>query len=143
MKKRSTYDSYKDDLYLIDSFLDGRFKLKWVFALDLTEPIKERIANMIKMLVLKSALQLYSLTSSSSECIVELSNVDRCTTDNDSTTNLPSFKHKQLFSGYDVQKTQAKERSGDSCLVFHKKILIRIYIDLRHECFAYRLLLLQ
>lgn len=140
MKKRSTYDSYKDDLYLIAPFLDGRFKLKWVFAIDLADPIKERMANMIKMLVLKSALQLYSLTSSSSECVVELSNVDRCTINDDSTTNLPSFKRKRLFSGYEAQKTPAKKRrscasesieiemsmfekeqSADSCLVFHKK----------------------
>jgi hypothetical protein len=111
MKKRSTYDSYKDDLYLIAPFLDGRFKLKWVHALDLTEPVKERIANMIKMLVLKAALQLYSLTNNSFECIVELSNVDRCTTDDDSIINLPNFKRKRLFSGYEAQKTPSKEET--------------------------------
>ena len=52
-KKRSTYDLYKDDVYLIAPFLDGRFKLKWVLASDLSDLAKERITNMIKMLVLK------------------------------------------------------------------------------------------
>jgi hypothetical protein len=140
MKKRSTYDLYKDDLYLIAPFLDGRFKLRWVFALDLTESVKERITNMIKMLVLKAALQLYSIISNSSECIIESSNTERCTIDDDTIGNLPSFKRKRLFSGYEAQKTPSKkkrscvsesiegeismfekEHSDDSRLVFFKK----------------------
>ena len=110
VKKRSTYDLYKDDLYLITPFLDGRFKSKWVFSLDLTESVKERIANMIKMLVQKAALQLYSVTSNTSECVVEPSISDRCTTDDDTITNLPSYKRKRLFSGYEGPKTPGKKK---------------------------------
>jgi hypothetical protein len=140
MKKRSTYDLYKDDLYLISPFLDGRFKLKWVLSLDLSESVQERITNMIKMLVLKAALQLYSITNNSSEFIIELPVTDRCTTDDDTISNLPSFKRKRLFSGYEGQKTPSKkkrscvsesiegeilmfekEHSDDSRLVFLKK----------------------
>ena len=140
MKKRSTYDLYKEDLYLITPFLDGRFKLKWVFSLDLTESVKERIANMIEMLVQKAALHLYSVISNTLECVVEPSISDRCTTDDDTISNLPSYKRKRLFSGYEGQKTPGKkkrscvseliegeismfekEHSDDAHLVFSKK----------------------
>ncbi|CAF4068078.1 unnamed protein product, partial [Rotaria sordida] len=59
IKKRSTSDLYKDDVYLIAPFLDGRFKLKWVLASDLSDLAKERITSMINMIVLKAALQLH------------------------------------------------------------------------------------
>ena len=110
MKKRSTYDLYKDDLYLISPFLDGRFKLKWLFASDLSEPAKERIASMIKALVAKAALQLHGTMNNTSECIVESSITENCTTDDDTITNLPSYKRKRLFSGYDSPKTSVKNK---------------------------------
>ena len=97
VKKRSTYGLYKGDLYLITPFLDGRFKLKWVFSLDLTESVKKRIADMIKMLVQKAALQLYSVIGNTSECVVEPSISDRCTTDDDTISNLPSYKRKKTL----------------------------------------------
>ena len=139
IKKRSTYDLYKDDLYLIAPFLDGRFMLKWVLALDLSESVKERVINMTKTLVMKAALQLYNMTNNSSDCIIE-SITERCTTDDDTMGNLPSFKRKRLFSGYEGQKTPAKkkrsyvsesieaeilmfekEHSDDTHLIFSKK----------------------
>ena len=139
VKKRPTYDLYNDDLYLIAPFSDGRFKLKWTFSLDLTESVKERTASTIKMVVQKAALQLYSVTSNSSECLIESSIDDQCTTGDDAIGNLPSFKRKRLFSGYEGQTPKKKKRScvsesiegeismfekecsDDGCLVFAKK----------------------
>ena len=139
-KKRSTCDLYKDDLYLIAPFLDGQFKLRWLDASDLTDYAKERTTKIIKALVLKAALQLHGTSSNNSECIVEVSTTDQCTIEDDTLSNLPIFKRKRLFSGYEGPKTPAKkkrscvadsieseislfekEQSNDTRLVFTKK----------------------
>ena len=113
VKKRSTHDLYKDDFYLIAPFLDGRFKLKWVLGSELSESVKERISSLIKALVLKAALQLHGTINNTSEFPSELSITERSTPDDYSMNNLPSFKRKRLFSGYDEQKSSmSKKRSG-------------------------------
>ncbi|CAF2309235.1 unnamed protein product [Rotaria sp. Silwood2] len=105
IKKRST-----SDLYLIASFLDGRFKLKWVLASDLSESTKKRTSNMIKTLVLKAALQLHDTTSDPVESTIESSTIECCTNDDDKMNNTPSFKRKRLFSGYEGQKTSMNKK---------------------------------
>ncbi|CAF1676556.1 unnamed protein product [Rotaria magnacalcarata] len=112
IKKRCTSDLYKDDLYLIAPFLDGRLKLKWVVASNLSESTKERTANIIKAPLFKAALQLHDTTSNTSDCIIESSITECSTTDDDGISNLPNFKCKRLFSGYEGQKTpMPKKRS--------------------------------
>jgi hypothetical protein len=104
IKKRSTSDLYKDDAYLIAPFLDGRFKLKWVLASDLSDSTKERITDMIKMIIHKAALQLHGTTNFTSDCIIESPITERCNADDELMINLPSFKRKRLFSGNEGQK---------------------------------------
>ncbi|CAF4986444.1 unnamed protein product [Rotaria magnacalcarata] len=105
IKKRCTSDLYKDDLYLIAPFLDGRLKLKWVVASNLSESTKERTANIIKAPLFKAALQLHDTTNNTSGCIIESSITECSTPDDDGVSNLPNFKCKRLFSGYEGQKT--------------------------------------
>ncbi|CAF3274319.1 unnamed protein product [Rotaria socialis] len=110
IKKRSTSDLYKDDIYLIAPFLDGRFKLKWVVASNLSESTKERTTNIIKALLFKAALQLHGTTNNTSDCIIESSITECSTTDDDGMSNLPNFKRKRLFSGYEGQKTPMQKK---------------------------------
>lgn len=110
IKNRSTSNLYKDDFYLIAPFLDGCFKLKWVFSSDLPKTTKERTANLIKTLVLKAALQLQHNSNNTSEGTIDSSITERSMIDEGTMNNLPSFKRKRLFSGYDGQKTTMKKK---------------------------------
>ena len=116
IKKRSTSDLYKDDIYLITLFLDGRFKIKWISTSTLSTTSKERIANMIKKLVLKAALQLHGNTNNTSHSVLE-SSINEIDPVNDSTLtciNLPGFKGKQLFSNYESKRTLMKKHARAS-----------------------------
>ena len=116
IKKRSTSDLYKDDIYLITPFLDGRFKIQWISTSTLSTTSKERIANMIKTLVLKAALQLHGNTNNTSYSVLE-SSINEIDLVNDNTLtciNLPGFKRKQLFSNYEGERTPMKKTR--SCL---------------------------
>ena len=111
IKKRSTSDLYKDDIYLITPFLDGRFKIKWISTSTLSTTSKERIANMIKTLVLKAALQLHGSTNNTSHSVLE-SSINEINPVNDNTPtciNLPGFKRKQLISNYEGERTSVKK----------------------------------
>ncbi|CAF1610989.1 unnamed protein product [Adineta ricciae] len=110
MKKRSTHD-----LFLIASFLDGRFKFNWILASDLLDSTKERLINTMKTLVLKAALQLHGSLSYISETNMEPSISDHCGTVDESLSNLPNFKRKRLFSGYEGQKASGKKKR--SCIL--------------------------
>ncbi|CAF1080218.1 unnamed protein product [Adineta ricciae] len=140
IKRRSTYDLYKDDLFLIAPFLDGRFKFNWILASDLLDSTKEQLTNTIKTLVLKAALQLHGSLNNTLEANVESSTTDHCDAEDESLSKLPNFKRKRLFSGYEGQKTPAKKKrscvseaiegeismfekedSGESSLIFKKK----------------------
>lgn len=138
--KRSTYELYKDDLYLIAPFLDGQFKVKWVDTADMSEPAKNKTTDLIKALVLEAALQLHGSVNDSSDAIIQLAPVDLDTSGADITTCLPIFKRNRLFSGHEgsklaTKKTRSsvteiiqdeislfmKEPSDDTCLIFKKK----------------------
>ena len=162
VKKRSTRYLYKDDFYLIAPFLGGRFKLKWVLGSELSDSAKGRISNMIEALVLKAVLQLHGTMDNTAECLGESSILERSTPDDYSMNNLPSFKRKRLYPGYDEQTSSIrKKRSSVSesieneismfdkrpvrVLVYSlwREKLIRTCIDLPQEFFAYQPFLLQ
>ena len=56
LKNRSTSDLYQDDFYFIAQFLDGKFKLKWVNDVHVSEGTTKKITDLIKALVLEAAL---------------------------------------------------------------------------------------
>ena len=128
----------------------------------LSESVNERILNTVKILILKVASQLSSITSYFLECIIESSGADRCTTDDGTINNLLSFVGKQLFPSMNDKthrrrkidhaflnqskvKSWCSERNIAIILVwcFSRNILTYTHSELRQKYFAYRLLLFQ
>lgn len=109
IKKRSSSDLYKDDLFLIAPLIDGRFKLNWIVSSDLSDAAKELIASTIKSLVLKAAVQLHGLVNLSLESTEETTTGNHVA-DDESTSSLPGFKRKRLFSGFEGQGTPGKKK---------------------------------
>ena len=113
--KRSTHDLYKNDLSMVAPLIEGRFKLNRIFASDVPSLRKERVINMINTLVLKEALQLRGTMNTITESNAEASSTEQGTDTNDSPSTLTSFKRKRPFSGFEGQRTPAKEKR--SCAI--------------------------
>ena len=142
-KNRSTYDLYRDDLYLIAPFLDGHFKMKWLKGVHMPEATTAKVTDLVRALVVEAALQLHGSVNDSCDNLVLSPSVDLDTSDSEMTSSLPTFKRKRLFSTFSddgahlTKKTRSsviemiqdevslfiKETSDDSRLVFKKKQL--------------------
>ena len=114
--------------------------MKWVDAVDIPGPVNRKTADLIKALVLDAALQLHGSMNDSFDGIIQLSPVDLDTSSADTSTSLPVFMRKRLFSGHGgsqlpPKKTRSsvaemiqdeillfmKESSDDNHLIFKKK----------------------
>jgi hypothetical protein len=109
-KKRTTYELYKDDFYLIAPFLDGQFKMRWIDRSNLSEAVKQRTTTLIKNIVYKAALQLYGATNNNPDVIVEPSPTDIDASVDSAKIFSPILKRKRLFSEYDTPNTHAKKK---------------------------------
>ena len=52
VKKMKTYDLYRDSIFLVSSFLDGKFKLRWITESFLSDEKKKNVSVKIQNLVL-------------------------------------------------------------------------------------------
>ncbi|CAF3334021.1 unnamed protein product [Rotaria sp. Silwood2] len=59
IKRRSTFELFSDDIFLISSFLDGQFRLRWILQSALSQDIKNRLCDKIKHIVAQAAFQIH------------------------------------------------------------------------------------
>ena len=50
------YDLYKDPVFIFSPFLDGMFKLNWINDSCLPDPVKQRVCDKIKQLILDQGI---------------------------------------------------------------------------------------
>ncbi|CAF1087905.1 unnamed protein product [Didymodactylos carnosus] len=63
IKRRNTFSLFSDDIFLISSFLDGQFRLRWILQSLLPEEAKNRLGEKIKRLVVQAAVQVCHSTN--------------------------------------------------------------------------------
>ena len=113
-KRRSTYDLYRDDFYLIAPFLDGQFKLKWLNGAHTSEEATKKITDLVKTLVLDAALQLHGSSNDSPGIISLPSPTDLDTSDSDAANSLSIFKRKRLFSNFSNEASPVTKKTRSS-----------------------------
>jgi hypothetical protein len=57
-KNKRFYDLFKDPIFLLAPFLDGRFCLQWISSSSLSEEVQEDLCNKIKQLVFEQCIVL-------------------------------------------------------------------------------------
>ncbi|CAF4429154.1 unnamed protein product, partial [Rotaria magnacalcarata] len=55
-KKKNFYDLFKDPVFLVAPFLDGRFCLNWISSSSLLEQVQEELSSKIQQLVLEQCI---------------------------------------------------------------------------------------
>lgn len=88
--RKKTYDLYADPIFLVSSFLDGKFKLKWITESFLGEETKTNVINKIKNLVFDFCVILRNITPD-----MNVAAPEEQTTEDISVTTV---KRKGLFS---------------------------------------------
>ncbi|CAF4150410.1 unnamed protein product [Rotaria magnacalcarata] len=63
VQKKGTYDLYEDPIFLVSSFLDGKFKLKWITESGLPEEEKVDVCTKIKNLVFDHCVLLANVAN--------------------------------------------------------------------------------
>ncbi|CAF1197389.1 unnamed protein product [Didymodactylos carnosus] len=57
-RNKRFYDLYKDPIFLLAPFLDGRFRLQWISTSTVAEEVQEELSNKIQQLVLEQCFVL-------------------------------------------------------------------------------------
>ena len=76
-KNKRFYDLFKDPVFLLAPFLDGRFRLNWILGSSLSEETQEELSSKIQQLVLEQCV------------LLERTNAASRTLDNDNPTTIP------------------------------------------------------
>ena len=101
-KNKRFYDLYKDPIFLVAPFLDGRFRLGWISASVLTEQTQEDLSNKIKQLVLDQCVLLEHISGSSSVSTSDTSSIGPPTSPQTTNVNVTSSpgtpRRKFLFA---------------------------------------------
>ena len=102
VKKRGTYDLYRDPIFLVSSFLDGKFTLKWISESSFTKEKKQIISNKIQNLVVDYCIILQKIVPDSNPNVDEIPEVIV------QTTASPGQKRKGLFAYIENNRTKRK-----------------------------------
>ena len=110
VKKKKTYDLYRDPIFLVSSFLDGKFKLRWITDSFLSDDEKKNVSIKIQNLVLDYCIVLQNVipvldvnVAETQEIIVESS-------------TCISQKRKGLFSYIENNKKKKKTAEPFQCI---------------------------
>ncbi|CAF3285043.1 unnamed protein product [Rotaria sp. Silwood2] len=83
-KKKKFYDLFKDPVFLLAPFLDGRFRLNWISGSSLLEQVQEELSSKIQQFVLEQCI------------LLERANVPSGTSDNDNPMLSPIAQTQSL-----------------------------------------------
>ncbi|CAF3520379.1 unnamed protein product [Rotaria socialis] len=83
-KKKNFYDLFKDPVFLVVPFLDGRFRLNWISSSSLLEQVQEELSSKIQQLVLEQCI------------LIEQVNAPLGTTENDNPILSPTAQTQPL-----------------------------------------------
>ena len=97
------YGLYKDPVFLFSPFLDGMFKLSWINESSLPDPVKERVCDKIKQLILDQCILIEYVNHDSVPVDVQPIQEQQGQQQTEQmqsgqTSNTPGLKRKCLFS---------------------------------------------
>ncbi|CAF2895039.1 unnamed protein product [Rotaria sp. Silwood2] len=102
IQKKGTYDLYEDPIFLVSSFLDGKFKLKWITESGLPEEKKIDVCTKIKNLVFDHCALLRNVANDVS--VAETHEK----TEEEEVISISNSKRKSLFSYLESDKKRKK-----------------------------------
>ncbi|CAF1396264.1 unnamed protein product [Rotaria magnacalcarata] len=139
VKHRNTFNLFSDDIFLVASFLDGQFRLRWIIQSALPLDTKDRLCEKIKNLVALWAFQLIGCNTDNQDGNVTQAEVTTSTVDNvllctkdicDGGGLTP--KRKSLFSYCEAPQTESKKLRVDAMNEIKEEIMLFLK-DPRYE----------
>ncbi|CAF1276570.1 unnamed protein product [Rotaria sordida] len=117
IKRRSTFHLFSDDIFLISSFLDGQFRLRWILQSPLSQDIKNRLCDKIKRIVAQAAFQVYDSVSNVQTADGAQPETTSTAIDNSQSGGKNSYdnsltpKRKSLFAYYETSPMPPKKNA--------------------------------
>ncbi|CAF5139532.1 unnamed protein product, partial [Rotaria magnacalcarata] len=139
VKHRNTFNLFSDDIFLVASFLDGQFRLRWIIQSALPLDTKDGLCEKIKNLVALWAFQLIGCNTDNQDGNVTQAEVTTLTVDNvllctkdicDGGGLTP--KRKSLFSYCEAPQTESKKLRVDAMNEIKEEIMLFLK-DPRYE----------
>ena len=100
-KNKRFYDLYKDPVFLVAPFLDGRFRLQWISTSVLSEQAQKDLSNKIQQMVLDQCALLEHISGSPTISISDIPSVGSSASTPTTIANVASSpstpKRKSLF----------------------------------------------
>ena len=128
IKKKNTYELYKDPLFIYAPFLDGKFKLTWIMESPLASEKRTRVCDKIKRLVYDHCVLLHhDMRSVPCQEINAVQNGETTTTTSRSTTP----KRKSLFSN--IENKNVKRAKIDNYAFIRDEINTYLHDDTRNQ----------
>jgi hypothetical protein len=110
-KNKRFYDLFKDPVFLLAPFLDGRFRLNWISVSTLLEQVQEELSNKIQQLVFEQCILLEqaNVSPGTSDNNPTLSPTAQTQSLSTSTATSPiTPKRKYLFTNIITETTKTK-----------------------------------
>ena len=112
-KNKRFYNLFKDPIFLIAPFLDGRFRLRWTCVSAISEEIREELNNTIQQLVFDQCIVLEHVSRSQVASPIDTSPISPPTPSIQPTNAIAASspspntpKRKSLFSNIRIQETK-------------------------------------
>lgn len=111
-KNKKFYDVFKDPVFLVAPFLDGRFRLNWISSSSHLERVQEELSNKVQQLVLEQCILLEhaNLSSGTAEKDSPTSPLPQIQSSSTSAATSPvTPKRKNLFASIckDIKKPKS------------------------------------
>ncbi|CAF1479560.1 unnamed protein product, partial [Rotaria sordida] len=116
LKHRSTFHLFSDDIFLISSFLDGQFRLRWILQSALSQDTKNRLCDKIKRMAAQAAFQIHDSAPNVQGAVGAEPETTSTAIDNsqfvgkDSFDNSVTPKRKSLFAYCETSQVLLKKR---------------------------------
>ncbi|CAF1432904.1 unnamed protein product [Adineta ricciae] len=130
IKRRSTFYLFSDDIFLICSFLAGKFRLRSILKLALPEETKNRLCEKIKRLVVQAAIQVcHSMNNELGDNAPQVESMsigsdNRQSDGKDSTIDSPTTERKSLFSYFEATSVPQTKKRIDIIQEINEEIMV-------------------